>query len=338
MTVTCNPAVDVTYVVPRLTPGEVHRVETVHERPGGKGVNVARVLRQLEEPVVATGLADEHFGAFVERAGVPASFVPELPSVRRTVVVHSEGGTATGLWEPGRAPQDPELAVTRLLDHVDSLLERGTALVVSGSLPVGVGGQLPLALARLGHARAVPVVLDLDGDPLQRAAEVGGSVLVPNLEEFRTLVGRHDDLDVAAHAREVSRRTGSPVVVTLGSLGILAAEGEHTWHARPPSRVVGNPTGAGDAAVAAIVRGMVRQDDWSTIWPLLSPSRPRPWSHRWRARWTSTTTTRGGPACRSAPSGPWQSEDTHDPGRQHRAPRDGPAGETRGRRHERHPA
>ena len=265
VTVTCSPAVDVTYVVPQLTPGGVHRVETVQERPGGKGVNVARVLHQLGEPVVATGLADAAFDAFLGSTGVPASFVPALPSVRRTVVVHSRDGAATGLWEPGRAPQDPGLAGTRLLERVADLLTDGTALVVSGSLPAGVGSDLPLALARTGHDRGVPVVLDLDGAPLQRAAETGGSVLVPNLEEFRGLVGPGHDLDVAARARALARHTGSPVVVTLGPLGMLAAVADRTWHARPPAAVTGNPTGAGDAAVAALVRGLVRGDDWPVV-------------------------------------------------------------------------
>ena len=265
VTVTCNPAVDVTYVLPQLVPGGVHRVETVQERPGGKGVNVARVLHQLGEPVVATGLADDAFGAVLASTGVPASFVPALPAVRRTVVVHTRDGAATGLWEPGRAPHDAGLAGGRLVEHVAALLDDGGALVVSGSLPAGVDPGLPLALAGLGHDRDLPVVLDLDGEPLQRAVATGQAVVVPNLEEFRALVGQPDDLDVAAHARAVSRRTGSPVVVTLGALGMLAAVADRTWHARPPAPVAGNPTGAGDAAVAALVRGLVRGDDWPVV-------------------------------------------------------------------------
>ena len=67
LTVTCNPAVDVTYQVDRLAVGEVHRVATVHERPGGKGVNVARVLHALGHDVVVTGLAGGGTGTDIRR-------------------------------------------------------------------------------------------------------------------------------------------------------------------------------------------------------------------------------------------------------------------------------
>jgi len=87
LTVTCNPAVDVTYLVDDLVPGDVHRVREVRQLPGGKGISAARVLHQVEEDVVALGLADAGFGRSVEALGVAADFLDVLPSVRRTVVV-----------------------------------------------------------------------------------------------------------------------------------------------------------------------------------------------------------------------------------------------------------
>lgn len=87
LTVTPNPAYDTTYELPALRPGEVHRISTTHLRPGGKGVNVASVLAQLGEDVVATGFASPAFATEVAETGLRADFVTALPHVRRTVAV-----------------------------------------------------------------------------------------------------------------------------------------------------------------------------------------------------------------------------------------------------------
>ena len=89
ITVTLNPAIDVTYRLPRLRVGEVHRVTEVTSRLGGKGVNVARVLHQLGEPTHAVGLADHDFGDALAQE-LPSTFLPELEEVRRTLVVVAE--------------------------------------------------------------------------------------------------------------------------------------------------------------------------------------------------------------------------------------------------------
>ena len=265
VTVTCNPATDVTYRVDRLTPGEVHRVAEVAERAGGKGVNVARVLHQLGEAVVATGLADHEFGHLLERSGIAAAFVPALPAVRRTVVVHADDGV-TGLWEPGPAPTDAGAAERALVEQVDSLLVGATALVVSGSLPAGVDAALPVRLAERAAARGLPTVLDLDDEPLRVASRGGGAVLAPNLDELRRLVNAEDaELDVVRAAHELGTRTGAPVVVTLGRDGMVAAADGRSWHAAAPEPVSGNATGAGDAATAAIARGLSTGQGWPEV-------------------------------------------------------------------------
>lgn len=262
LTVTCNPAIDVTYTVDALTPGEVHRVISVAERPGGKGVNVARVLQQLGEPTTATGLADASFGTLLEASGVPAAFVPGLTRVRRTLVVHT-GTETTSLWEPGPAAEAGVIAA--LEEQVDALLATTSVLVVSGSLPPGVPPSLPAKLARLATSRGLPVVLDLDDEPLRIAADGSGGVLVPNRDELSRLVGTDATIDVVGTARELSSRSGAPVVVTLGADGMLAVAGSESWHAPAPEQVRGNPTGAGDSAAAAIARGLARGQAWPEI-------------------------------------------------------------------------
>ncbi len=254
LTVTCNPAIDTTYAVDGFVPGRVHRVVGVDERPGGKGVNVARVLHQLGEAVTALGLGDAGFAARVEALGLPASFVPLLPAVRRTLVVQDAGAT-TSLWEPGPVAGDG--AGAALVDLVGRHLQSATAVVVSGSLPAGVDPSLPAQIAALARAAGVPAVLDLDGEALAIALAQGGAVLTPNRDELAGLLGS-DQGDLAQAATELALRNRAPVVLTLGEHGLLAADGSGCWHASPPSRLAGNPTGAGDATAAGIVRGLAR--------------------------------------------------------------------------------
>ncbi|GGU13759.1 1-phosphofructokinase family hexose kinase [Nocardioides albus] len=258
LTVTLNPAIDVTYRLPRLTVGEVHRVAEVSTRLGGKGVNVARVLHQLGEPTHAVGLADNDFGRALARE-LPATFLPELDDVRRTLVVVAE--STTSLWEPGH--QTAPGADRRLLDLLADRIGEATALTVSGSLAPGVPTDLPARIARLAAAAGVPAILDLDDAAL--AAAVGtGAVLTPNEDEAARLLGHHPEDPVAAVV-ELAERHGGPVVLTRGRDGLLAYADGAVWEVRPPAGVSGNPTGAGDAAAAGLARGLAAGSAWPEI-------------------------------------------------------------------------
>jgi tagatose 6-phosphate kinase len=255
ITVTLNPAIDVTYRLPRLTVGEVHRVTEVTTRLGGKGVNVARVLHQLGERTHAIGLADHDFGEALARE-LPATFLPELEEVRRTLVVVAD--STTSLWEPGR--QAAAGADLRLLDLLVDRVADATAIVVSGSLAPGVPTDLPARIARLAAAAGVPVLLDLDDAAL--AAAVGtGAVLTPNEDEAARLLGRSLD-DPAAAVAELAVRHGGPVVLTRGHHGLIAYVDGTIWEVCPPAGVSGNPTGAGDATAAGLARGIANGTPW----------------------------------------------------------------------------
>lgn len=262
LTVTPNPAYDVSYHTPALEPGEVHRVSAVHRRAGGKGVNVAAVLAALGEPVVATGLATAEFAADVERLGVRASFTEALPHVRSTVAVF-DGDRTTSLWEAGVRPADPATAEADLRWRVAELLPEAGCLVVSGSLPPGVGHTLPADLARLAHDHGVPCLVDVSGAALAAAAEVPGVVLSPNADELAELVTSTDD--VVAAVRSLVVRGAGAVFATRGTDGIVVATAAGCWVVPAVPGIVGNPTGAGDAAAAAIARGLAAGDSPARI-------------------------------------------------------------------------
>lgn len=241
VTVTPNLALDVTYELPELRPGHDHRVRAVHSRAGGKGVNVARVLAALGHDVMVLGLAGGPTGdavrADLDASGLRHDLVPCAEETRRTVTVVA-GGEATPLREPGPVIGTDEWAA------LEARVPDADVLVVSGSLPPGVDVD---AIARLA-ARDIPVIVDTSGEPLRRAAPYAWAVK-PNADELAAVTGTDDPV---AGARMLGART---VVVSLGAEGLLAVTDEEVHRVPPPRVVTGNPTGAGDAVVAALAAG-----------------------------------------------------------------------------------
>ncbi|MCW3841559.1 1-phosphofructokinase family hexose kinase [Micromonospora yasonensis] len=262
LTVTLNAALDVTYRVPALVPGATHRVTEVAERAGGKGVNVARVLHTLGDPVIATGLAGGACGtrirSLLAAEGVREAFVQIAAESRRTVVV-AELEAATGLWEPGPTvtPNEWSGFLSRFADLV-----RGAAVVVlSGSLPPGVPADAYLVLVEAARDAGARTVLDSSGAALRHGLTAGPDLVKPNAEELACLVGQALTRPAAAvdAVRALAART---VVASFGPEGLLARTEQGSWQAFLPHPVAGNPTGAGDACVAALAHGMLHHRPW----------------------------------------------------------------------------
>ncbi|MFE5515593.1 1-phosphofructokinase family hexose kinase [Streptomyces sp. NPDC056529] len=262
VTVTLNTALDLTYRVPALTPYASHRVTQVIERPGGKGLNVARVLAALGYETVATGFAGGATGA-VLRDGLAATpvrdeLVETAGSTRRTVaVVDAAGGDTTQLNEPGPAVTAAEWDAFRA--RFAALLDGAAAVALCGSLPPGIHVGAYAELVRLARAAAVPVLLDTSGEPLRRGIAARPDLVKPNADELARLTGAREPRRATLDAR---RRGAHAVVSSLGPEGLLAATPEGLWRAAPPAPVRGNPTGAGDSAVAGLLSGLVDGVPW----------------------------------------------------------------------------
>ncbi len=159
VTVTLNAALDVTHDVEALVPHATHRVLEVRTRWGGKGVNVARVLGQLGQDAVVTGLAGGHTGTLIRAdlaaSGLPDALVPISGESRRTLaIVSRRDGSATLLNEPGPHVRAGEW--TRFLARFDRLLAAAQAVVLAGSLPVGVPTNAYAELVQAAHDHRLP--------------------------------------------------------------------------------------------------------------------------------------------------------------------------------------
>lgn len=259
LTVTPNAALDVTYEVDALTRHTSHRVRAVTERAGGKGINVASVLAQLGHDVVVTGCAGGATGARIRKdldaRGITHSFADSDGETRRTLtVVSTSEGDATVFNEPG--PVQSPRSWQRLLEHVgDLVVETGaTVVVLSGSLPPGFPPDAYASLVRLCRDAGTLVILDADGEPLRLGLSAGPDLVKPNRSELARATGADDVPGGVEALRALGARD---VVVSAGPEGLTwyAADGTAV-RARLDAALQGNPTGAGDAVVAALAAGL----------------------------------------------------------------------------------
>jgi len=272
VTLTANPSLDRTVgLAAPLRRGAVQRVTSSVVEPGGKGVNVARVVAAAGRRVLAVLPADEGdpFLAALAAVGLPARPVPAGGPVRTNTAVTEPDGTTTKINEAG-----PALSADGVRDLVAAVVATarpdvgrpGAAwAVLSGSLPPGAPADLYAALVAPLRAAGCAVAVDTSGPAL--AALLGPDadpaaapdVVKPNGEELGELTGEDGDAleaDPAAAARAaralVDRGVGA-VLVTLGARGAVLVTPEGAWSALPPPVTPRSTVGAGDSALAGYV-------------------------------------------------------------------------------------
>jgi tagatose 6-phosphate kinase len=261
LTVTLNFALDVTYTVGRFERGETARIETVRRRAGGKGVNVARVLHALGREVAVTGLAGGFSGhsarAELKGAGLRDELVDIESESRLAVMVAEEDGQATGFSEPGAVVAEAEWAAFR--GRFMELLTGAKAVVLSGSLPHTLLPDVYAQLIQAAAAADVPALLDADGEALELGLAARPAVVKINRAELAGVVGEGD---VVAGAKALRDAGAGAVVVSQGAAGLTCVADGAVWHAAPPEALTGNPAGAGDAASAALIVGLLDGIGW----------------------------------------------------------------------------
>lgn len=253
--VTTNPAIDITYTIDELRPGTSHRVPTGLARAGGKGVNVARVLHQRgEEALVVAPVGGPVRDIFVhdlDRSGIPHRLVEVDAPTRRTTAIVTPAGT-TNLNERGQAIGAEGWA--RVLDALRDEASRARLVVCSGSLPPQTPEGLCASIVRIAADAGTHVIVDVGGEQLRHAVASGARAAKPNRHELLEAMGGSDPLDAAR--RLAASGTGA-VFASLDVEGMLAVLPDgRAWHAMLDGVLDGNPTGAGDAAVAALAQAL----------------------------------------------------------------------------------
>ena len=265
VTVTMNAAVDRTLTVPNFLLGQRHRASQGLTLAGGKGINVARALKRLDVPVVATGLAGGRTGTrIVEELTSEAvlnDFVRIADESRTsTAVVDPTAATYTEINEWGPHVEPEELAM--LLDKI-SYLARGADMVVfAGTLPRGVGDSFYAEAIRDLNRRSVPAVLDSEGPPLRLGVEAEAFLVTPNQREAEGLVGQElgDDEDYMMALDRIADMGARNVLITAEtrSFGLSRADRKRTlFRADAPLVEPVSAVGSGDVLLAAFLAARV---------------------------------------------------------------------------------
>jgi tagatose 6-phosphate kinase len=265
--VTLNPALDITYVAKRFVAGEANRVSRVFAQAGGKAVNVARLLRQAGHDVVVTGFAgglvgDEIAGQ-LDRWAVPHCLIRSAAGSRRTVSAFStEDAAATAYNESG-----PPIAAAeweRFVESFAGLIHRAAGVVLSGSLPAGLPDDAYRTLAGRAASAGAAAFVDAPAAPLLAAIAATPALVKPNEHELAEAAGLAVPVPLPAVVRAAGQLLAGGaqgVVVSLGARGLLGVLPGISLLAVPPTQR-GNPVGAGDAALAALVHGHLTGQPW----------------------------------------------------------------------------
>lgn len=264
VTVTPSPALDRTLRVDRLDFGAVARVRDVREDPGGKGVNVSRVLNQFGWPTAALGFIGGSIGRRLEeelhRYGIVTDFVPVGGETRINLTL-TDGERELKVNESG--PPVDSTAVGSLIEKVRCHARRSRAVVLAGSLPPGAGEGLYAELVEVIRQEGSRAVLDAEGTPLRLGVAARPFLVKPNLREAEALLERSlsTEADICQAARRLGDRGIEVVVISLGGSGAMMARHGRVWMAEIPQTRTVSTVGAGDSLLAYLLMAILQDMD-----------------------------------------------------------------------------
>jgi 1-phosphofructokinase/tagatose 6-phosphate kinase len=275
LTVTLNAAIDKTLRVANLQIGRRHRCAPGDLQAGGKGINVARALRALGQPVVATGLAGGRAGDMIiedlTSGGIVHQFVRILDESRSSTIVLDAAGThmATEVVEYGPIVRTDELEA--FASAYSYLLGGTDAVVLAGSLPREVPEDWYSTALREARRQRVFTVLDSEGEPLRLGLSGEPDLVVPNQMEAEELVGFEFEAtqDHVLALEQIVEMGARGVVITRddGALALVRESGKPLFlRATIPLLEVVSPVGAGDALLAGLLASRRAQRPFATPW------------------------------------------------------------------------
>jgi 1-phosphofructokinase family hexose kinase len=265
VTVTLNAALDRTLTVPNFQRGQRHRASDVLTLAGGKGINIARALKRLDMPVVATGLAGGRTGTRIVEELTAEAILNDFVRIGEesrtsTAVVDPTEGSYTEINEWGPRVTDVELEM--LLEKIRYLSRGADFVVFAGSLPRGVEEDFYAEATRELARRGVQVVLDTEGQPLRFGTEAEPWLVSPNQREAEHVVGQEleDEEDFLMALDALHELGARNVHITLESGGYALFREDRQvrrYRALAPTVEPISTVGAGDVLLAQFIAAHV---------------------------------------------------------------------------------
>ena len=267
ITVTVNAALDRTLTVPVFQIGYRHRSSEVLTLAGGKGINIARALKGLEVPVIATGLCGGRTGTRIVEELTSEAILNDFVRIAdesrtSTAVVDPTAGTYTEINEWG--PEVTEVEIATLMEKLHYLSRGADFVVLAGSLPRKVPTSFYAEAIRDLTRRDVRVVLDSEGEPLQQGVAAGPFLVSPNQREAEQLVGQEleDDDDFSMALEAIAEMGARNVIITLenGCFALLRIGRRTTrFRALAPYVEPMSAVGSGDVLLAQFLAALVEE-------------------------------------------------------------------------------
>lgn len=264
LTVTLNVAIDKKYIVENFNINHVNRVKECIYSAGGKGLNVSRVAAIAGEEVLATGFIGGHSGDYVvqelETQNIKNDFVKVVGESRSCINIYDKiNHTQTEFLEPGVTVTEKNKK--EMLEKFTELAKKSKVITISGSVPKGIDSSFYKELIQTGKKYEKKVLLDTSGILLEEALKSNPTLIKPNRDEIKALIGRDvkDRKDLIQIASDLCKNGIDVVVVSLGSEGSLIACEEGVYQAIVPKIAAVNTVGCGDSMLAGFAIGFERE-------------------------------------------------------------------------------
>ncbi|MEQ7196530.1 tagatose-6-phosphate kinase [Enterococcus avium] len=256
LTITMNPSIDISYPLETFKLDTVNRVRNVRKTAGGKGLNVTRILKQLDTEVIASGLIGGFLGEEIKKDltqnEIAHDFLPISGETRNCIAVLHEG-KQTEILENG--PVITEQEARAFLQHFEKLAVKAEIISFSGSLPEGLSTDFYRQMLQVCQPK--PVVLDCSGKALREVllGSVKPKLIKPNTEELASLLGQEISTELSDLKAALSDSMFDEIewiVVSMGGDGAFAKHHGTFYRVTIPKIDVVNPVGSGDATVAGL--------------------------------------------------------------------------------------
>lgn len=263
-TCTITPSIDYTVYLPAFHPGKLNRSKEVYYFPGGKGINVSRVLNSLNTKSIALGFAGgftgDYIRNFLQVEGVQTNFVETNEPTRINVKI--KAADESELNGPG--PTTTHEQRKELLAKIEKL-EAGDWFVLAGSLPDTIPDAFYQDVARICHRSDSHFVLDTSGNALKQLIDTKPFLIKPNQQELGDLFDTTitTKKEAVFHAKKLVDKGIKHVIVSMGGNGAILVTENQVLIAEAPKGQVVNTVGAGDSLVSGFVAAYVQENDVS---------------------------------------------------------------------------